>query len=363
MPRPYNIPRLELDITGNNLDNKIIDEPHTLANTLVRAISPNYGPFFAESVIIKDGVNILQRGTDYQIVELHSEATQKYGKEISSVILILNANVSSNVLVTYQALGGHYAYSNTAIANIYQSVINDNRPVDWKNVFNKPLLYQPTNHLHLLNDVIGFEYIVDYLERIKQAISLGQVRVVYEIVNSLLGKFKCKELPKVLPSNKLIQYDALLYFLSRRKILSNIWIDITECRWYKGDVGTVEVDTSSYPVNTNLYWEFYKPDLTPTAVFSVPNGVIKSNGGIVRFNIYIPSIDNVTDYPIYLGIKENPLDEDYKAVTYVIEIVEHIKTDLTMPIIINNMNNYTLNLDIALLDHDSIEHYIYYTYH
>jgi len=362
MPGPYNIPRLELDITGTNLDNKIIDEPHTLSNTQVRAISPNYGPFFANSVIIKDGANTLQRGIDYQIVELHSEATQKYGKEISSVILIININVSSNVLITYQALGGHYAYSNTAIANIYSSIINDNRPVDWKNIFNKPLGFPVTNHLHLLDDVIGFEFIVDYLERIKQAITLGQVKVVHEIINYLLSRFRFRELPKILPSKKIIQYDALLYFLTRRKIISNIWIDVTDENWYKGDVGTIEVDTSGYSLNTTLYWELYKPNSTSFNIFLTSKGTIKSNGGIVKFNIYIPSIDNVTDYPLYVGIKENLLDEDFKAVTYMIDIVEHVKTDMTMPIIIKNLEENTINTDIAILNHENIEHYIFFAY-
>jgi len=322
----YNQVALDLDITGKNINNKIVDEPHELSNRPTRSIAPNLGPFFAEHLIVKDGVKELKRGVDYQIVELHQEATLKYGKEIASVILIINKDVSSNVTITYQALGGHYCYDDTAIANMYESVINDNRPVDWTNVFNKPTEFSPTIHRHLLDDVFGFEPIVDYLERIKRAITLGQTNIVLEIVNSLLSKFKTDELPHIIPSNKLVQYDALLYFLSRRKIINDLWVDKKDPVWVKGNSVIIQIDTSGYPVGTTLYWELYKPDMS-VALFTCKEGSFKTNGGIVEISLYIPSDANVIDAPIYLGIKEDPEAKDFKAITYTLDINEHVTTD------------------------------------
>ena len=322
----YNQVVLELDITGKNINNKVIDEPHVLSNRPTRSIASNFGPFFAEGLLVKDGVNELDRGVHYQIVELHQEATLRYAKEIASVILIIDKNVSSNVTITYQALGGHYSYNDTAIANMYQSVINDNRPVDWVNLFNKPTEFNPSIHRHLLDDVFGFEPVVDLLERIKRAITLGQTSVVLEIVNSLLSKFTGQEILKILPSNKLIQYDALLYFLSRRKILNNIWVDKKDQIWVKGQSVVIQVDTSGYPVGTTLYWELYKPNLN-IALFTSKKGEFKTNDGITDISLYIPSADNVVESPIYLGIKEHPEEEDFKAVTYTLDIEEHKSTD------------------------------------
>lgn len=322
------IPMLDLDLTGTNSSNRIIDEPHSLSNRPTRSFAPKLGPFFAESAVIMDGATVLSRGQDYQFVELHQELTLKTGKEVCSVGLIINPNVSSNIIMTYQAVGGHYQYSDEPIANLYQSVINDNRAVDWVNdVFNKPTEYNPTIHRHLLDDVFGFEPIVDHLERLKRAVTLGQTTIVLEIVNSLLSKFKCKELPKVLPSNKLIQYDALLFFLSRRKILNDIWIDKTTCTWTKGQVGTLQVDTSGYPVGTDLYWQFYKQNNETVALFTVKDGWIKSNGGIVDIHVYVPSDHLIRESNLYAGIKEHPDDEDFKAVTYVIDIEEPVYTN------------------------------------
>jgi len=322
---PFNIPKLCLDIIGTNQDNKIVDEPHTLSNKPTRSIASSYGPFFAASLIVKDGATVLQRGMDYQIVELHQEATLKYAKEISSVILIINPQVSGTVSITYQALGGHYCYDDTSIANMYQSVINDNRPVDWSNVFNKPDEYPPTIHRHLLEDVYGFEPVVDYLERIRRALTLGQTSVVVAIVNSLLSKWRIRELPKCLPNSKIVQYDAMLYFLSRRKILNNIWVDTVDDYWIKGNSHEIQVDTSGYPVGTTLYWEFWRPEGN-IGLFSHINEPFKTNGGIKNISIYVPCETNVVIEPLYIGIKENLDDIDYKAVTYLIEIRENVST-------------------------------------
>ena len=322
---PITTVALDLDTTGRNPDNKIVNEPHSLSGRPTRSIAPTHGAFYADSLQVMDGATQLQRGIDFQIVELHQEATLRFGKEIASVVLIINTQVSSNPTITYQAVGGYYANSDKSIANMYQSVITDSRPVDWTNVFNKPTEYTPTLHRHLLDDVYGFEPVVDYLERIKRAITLGQTDVVVSIVKALLARFDCKDLPKVIPSTKLIQYDAMLYFLSRRKILADIWVDTKQCQWHKGDSAVFEIDTSGYPVGTTLYWEFHKPD-TSIALFSQRKGTVLANGGIVQVSIYTPSPSFVNDSPIYIGVKESPSDVDYKAVTYQLDIREHLTT-------------------------------------
>lgn len=357
---PFNVPVLDLDITGLNPNNRIPDEPHTLSNRPVRSIATNLGPFFGESVVVKNGASTLSRGSDYQIVELHQEATLRYGKEIASVILIINSNIPSDVTVTYQALGGHYTYNDNAIGNMYQSVMNDNRPVDWTNIFNKPTEFNASVHRHLLEDVYGFEPIVDYLERIKRAITLGQTTVVLEIVNSLLSKFKCGELPKCLPSNKLIQYDAMLYFLSRRKILNNIWVDKKDCVWYKGDSAVVQIDTSGYPIGTTLFWELYKPEMN-IGTFGAKSGSFKTNGTIKEIQIYVPADTGTVEYPLYLGVKESPVDADYKAVTYLIDIREHICTDYIYPYLLSNALEFNDTNAILAMIADDDERRLYYT--
>lgn len=323
----YSAINLELDVSGQNPDNLILDEPHSLSSRPTRSIAPDHGAFFADSFVLRSGSSIWGvRGQDYQIVELHQEATLRFGREICSVVLVLNQSVPSDVTISYQALGGPYANNDKSIANLYQSVINDNRPIDWGNVFDKPSEFTPTIHRHLLDDVYGFEPIVDYLERIKRAITLGQTDVVLSVIDRTLSNFGCKELPKVLPSTKMVQYDALLYFLSRRKILNDIWVESTCCEWRKGTEGAIRVDTSGYPVGTTLYWEFYSPD-GPVALFASKNKAFVTTGGIMEIRIYVPAETYTANTNLYIGIKEDLSDEDYKAVTYRITIREAYTTD------------------------------------
>ncbi|MDD2819165.1 MAG: hypothetical protein PHN51_10300 [Candidatus Nanopelagicales bacterium] len=321
---PANFP-LDLDPTGQNPNNLIPDELHTLGSTPVRAVATRHGPFVCgpNSPLVKSGATVLQRGIDYQVAELHQEATLRYSKEIAEIILILNPAVGPDVTVTYQALGGPYAHSSAAIANLYQTVMQDNRPIDWANVKNKPADYLPTVHRHLLDDIYGFEPVVDYLERIKSAITLGQTQLVLNILEELLSQFRCKELPKVLPSNRMMQYDAFLYFMSRKKLLSNVWIDVPECSWVKGQSAMFEIETSDYPVGTTLYWSFYNPH-GPVALISNTSGTITTNGGIVQVQIYVPGEANVNNEKLYLGVKEDPDAEDYLAVTYQIKVQEYV---------------------------------------
>lgn len=324
---PVNQVSLDLDPTGRNIDNKIGPEPFTLSNRPVRSIAAKRGPFFADSCQVFSGVQLLQRGVHYQFAELHQEATLKYAKEIFSVILIIDSSLPTTGTIVYQALGGHYQYDDAAIGNLYETVISDNRPIDYfTGIINKPYEFQPTNHRHLLDDIFGFEPVVDYLERIKRAITLGQTDVLLAVLKALAGKFQCKELPKILPNSKFVQYDALLYFLSRRKLLSNTWIDTICCKWFKGDSALFEVDTSGYPLGTVLYWELYAPT-GQIALFSKKKGSLVGNGGIVQISLYVPSENYVNNELLYLGVKEDPEAIDFKAVSYTIDVVEHKTTN------------------------------------
>lgn len=322
---PLNAIPLDLDPSGQNPDNLISNEPYSLSSRQTRSIATKMGPFFAKSLVIRDGTRELNRGTDYQVVELHQEATLLYAQEIASIVLIINPAVSSTGTISYQALGGHYASNSAPIANLYETVINDNRPVDWVNVLNKLVEYPPSIHRHLLEDIYGFEPVVDYLERIKSAITLGQTDVLLSIIRELTSGFACKELPKVLPSSKMMAYDSMLYFLSRRKILSNTWIDTLKCTWQKGDSAAFQIDTSAYPVGTPLYWSFYKPHGV-VSLFSTKEGVIHGNGGIVTATVYVPTEAIVNNDVLYMGVKLHREDEEYLAVTYKIKVIEDRQT-------------------------------------
>lgn len=208
--------RYELDPTGTNPDNSVVNEAHTLSTTQIRAMVPTYGPFFSDSLQVYDvGTgSLLVRGTQYQCVELLQEPTLKYGKEISQVVLITDPLVSGNVKVNYQVLGGLYQFDMSGVVSLYDSFLKDNRAVDWMSILNKPTEYPPMMHNHILNDVYGFEYIVVALERIRNAIILSDLPALEAIIDWVKGMIITPaEVTAGAPVKKIVTFDVLLDYI------------------------------------------------------------------------------------------------------------------------------------------------------
>jgi hypothetical protein len=171
LPMPIRYP---LDPTGVNPDNLVKNEPHELVNRHYRPVVLDYGAFFTESLIITDAATGTPlRNDQFVATELYALPTARYGKEICSVILVIDPVVSGNITVDYQALGGEYSYSNQAVEQQILALNLDDRPVAWPAVIGKPSAYKPTQHLHDVGDVYGFEYVVHAIDRLCAAVELG----------------------------------------------------------------------------------------------------------------------------------------------------------------------------------------------
>lgn len=184
--------RYPLDITGINVDNFVSSEPHILPVLNIRSVSPTYGAYYTSSLVVTDTQNSkrLIRGIHYVCVELLEAVTLLYGQEICYLILITDPTVSSKISVDYQALGGPYTRSADAIINLYNQFNNDGRPVNWPDILNKPDRFNPTEHLHDIGDVYGFEYLVNELERVRQAILLADAPVFEQVLDYIDRQIK-----------------------------------------------------------------------------------------------------------------------------------------------------------------------------
>lgn len=187
MPLPQY--RYPLDKTGVSPDNYVANELHSLnpqANVEnARVFAPIYGPFFSESVVIKDRADnrTLVKDTDYKITDLLQDASLKFGKAIGQFIVVINGLVSNEISINYQVLGGNYQNDSTAIQHVFETFLNDTRPVDWNNVVGKPAGFPINLHLHMLEDVIGFGPVIVALEQIKEAILLGNAPVFQSLID------------------------------------------------------------------------------------------------------------------------------------------------------------------------------------
>lgn len=167
--------RYPLDPTGVNPDNKIVGEIHTLPNRTVRAVAPGYGSFFDESVVVRDVATGLPlvKGVQFVSTEMLEFPTGRYGKEIDGIILIKDSTVSSNIEIDYQTLGGAYSTNSDAIIAMLNSANLDDRPVAWGDIIGKPDAFVPAMHYHDIGDIYGFEYVVHAIERVREAILIG----------------------------------------------------------------------------------------------------------------------------------------------------------------------------------------------
>lgn len=167
--------KLPEDTSGVSPYNLIRQEPHVTIQRRNRIIVPEYGAFYKDSVKIFDQVTGNRLAdSDFDCVEPSVIATEKSRKEVFSLIIIRNQALTSNRwFIDYQAYGGDSMYSTDAVARMYNDVMSDTRPVDWGDILGKPQEFAPTAHLSDIGDEFGFEYLVQALESIRQAIVMG----------------------------------------------------------------------------------------------------------------------------------------------------------------------------------------------
>ena len=170
-----NTTRYPLDYTGLSPDNAVDSEQGVLADKAVRSYTPRYTPFFTESVIVVDADNnqILIKGVDYKCLDLVDVASEIAAKEICTTIVVLNELVSSNIRVTYQTVGGVYQDTYASLSNLLTTLAQDGRAIWWEAIPNRPTLFAPAEHLHSIGQGIGFEYLVDAIDRLGATILVG----------------------------------------------------------------------------------------------------------------------------------------------------------------------------------------------
>lgn len=163
------------DRTGTSQANRVLNEPHELPNRNVRAIAPLHGPFYVHNLTVRDKSDgrLLTRGVDYEVGEFYDIPSARSSKTVCAIILITNTQVSSLVELDYNVYGGEFSYSLQALVDMLEAINLNDRPVNWPDIINIPTEFNPAAHLHDVGDVYGFEYIVTILDRLREAILIG----------------------------------------------------------------------------------------------------------------------------------------------------------------------------------------------
>jgi len=280
MPSP--IYRYPLDLTGRNLNNLVVDELHTLNNLAKRAIIPKYSPYFSESLVVRDAISmtVLQKGVHYDCLQLNDEVTIKTGKEICEVILITDSDVSNQVYITYQVVGGLYQRTTDAILDLYNTVMNDNRPVDWANVSNKPYEYPPSLHNHLYRDIIGYEPLIAMLERIRIAILLGNTSALQAVIDYI------NRIRDQLGIDMSDLRDELIEYIDNKTVAEVIMIKPNSVMIPRNSTLHVDLEAVNV-VGPYIYHWSIEHLTTNSSDFGVTNGTLNLRTGFTDIDIHI----------------------------------------------------------------------------
>lgn len=296
------VKRYALDKTGASPDNFISREPHTLnvKATLeeVRVFSPLYGAFFANAMSVwdKSTGRQLQRGVDYRLNELVVDASLTFGQEICQFIVVTNGTVSSQVEISYQCLGGHYQNDASAVHNIYETFLNDNRAVDWSNVGNKPATFPPSAHLHLLEDIVGFGPVVVAIERLREAIILQNAPAFEALIEwvknrsaEVATEVEIREMQQV---GKMVSLERLL-FATRYLNFNAITYRPDQRTVRAGDAVRFTISSTNFNPREDLHWTL-RPVATNPDWFPAVGGMVSVINQEAEFSVAtIPPATNM----------------------------------------------------------------------
>jgi hypothetical protein len=166
-----------LDLTGTSPENKVIGEPHTLQPGINRSAVPRYGAFYTESLVVRDAdtTEILTVNDQYIPIMYHEEASERSGKEVCGGVIVTDGTVSENIIIDYQLVGGDFQNITQIILDLIDNLNLDEREVMWGDLLGRPNAFPPSHHLHDLGDVFGFEYLVDAINNLREAVLYGDI--------------------------------------------------------------------------------------------------------------------------------------------------------------------------------------------
>jgi len=153
------------DLEGRNPENEIQDEPKsTPAGIWSRIIVPDHAPFFTKSLTVKaPNGQPLDLGVHYQIFSIMPRLTDLAGQPVACFIELLDPDLT-DVLLDYHVVGEYSLIDNRMLQMIF-SAVDDDRPVFWENLRNKPVVFPPHLHSHsLIRTVVCWQDTIEVMD-------------------------------------------------------------------------------------------------------------------------------------------------------------------------------------------------------
>lgn len=125
----------QLDLTGENPDNLVVDEAHSLVRQRNRALALKHGAFYVDSLVIThtDTGYVLRHLIDYKLLQPLPTLSSASGKKVCGIILIHNSIIHQNLSITYQCVGGAYEITSTELQHYLNTLKDDDPSYSWYN--------------------------------------------------------------------------------------------------------------------------------------------------------------------------------------------------------------------------------------
>lgn len=165
------------DPTGTAITNKIVGELQTLspgADSDFFFIIPKAAPFFREGLqLVDNATNLpLVEGVDFLLSHKFLAASRSIGKDLYGSITILNKQRTGVLrFVSYQTVGGAWTLNDTQIAALLANTTYNPLVTTWDQIQDLPYQFPPINHDFSLDDLKGFDTLVDAVYGLADAIT------------------------------------------------------------------------------------------------------------------------------------------------------------------------------------------------
>ncbi len=179
MPREVTTGQYAFDPLMQNPDNRVVNEKQVLVvpdRDDYHFLIPQAAPFFVSDVTVRNETTgeTYYEGTDYVFGHWFVEATSRTGRSIAGSIRFLRRNISGIIVLDYHTLGGQWGFDDQAVLReLSQRSLN---PVvrAWAQIDVLPAAFPPVAHDQDVSDLIGFEDIVQSIDRIVEAIDAAR---------------------------------------------------------------------------------------------------------------------------------------------------------------------------------------------
>jgi hypothetical protein len=167
------------DTRRTNPENEITDEPFKVdAGVFTRVIVARHAPFFVESLRMKfpNGEPMIL-DEDYEIFKIMPRLTELVAQPVACMITLKKPEITGGT-ISYHVVG-EFPLLDSTMLGLIVDCINDDRPVYWENLRDKPSVFPPTLHAHsVLYDIVAFQDTIEFLGDMQALIARNGMDII-----------------------------------------------------------------------------------------------------------------------------------------------------------------------------------------